>query len=39
MPIRSRSSFSKEEWRESFLMGMFNMAMGLAPQVVPQNYS
>jgi len=36
MPVRSRSSFSKEEWRESFLMGMFNMAMGLAPQLVPQ---
>jgi hypothetical protein len=35
-PIRSRSSFSKEEWRESFLMGMFNMAMGLAPHLVPQ---
>jgi len=35
-PIRNRSSFSKEEWRESFLMGMFNMAMGLAPQLVPQ---
>jgi hypothetical protein len=24
---------SREEWRESFLLGMFNMAMGLAPQV------
>jgi hypothetical protein len=35
-PIRTRSSFSKAEWRESFLMGMFNMAMGLAPQLVPQ---
>ena len=35
-PVRSRSSFSKEEWRESFLMGMFNMAMGLAPKLVPQ---
>ena len=35
-PIRSRSSFSKAEWRESFLMGMFNLAMGLAPQVVPR---
>ena len=35
-PIRSRSSFSKEEWRESFLLGMFNMAMGLAPKLVPQ---
>jgi len=36
MPVRSRSSFTKEEWRESFLMGMFNLAMGLAPQLVPQ---
>jgi len=36
MPVRSRSSFSKEEWRESFLMGMFNMAMGLAPKLVSQ---
>jgi len=35
-PIRGRSSFSKEEWRESFLMGMFNLAMGLAPQLVRQ---
>jgi len=35
-PIRSRASFSKEEWRESFLLGMFNMAMGLAPKLVPQ---
>ncbi|MGD8258023.1 MAG: methyltransferase [Desulfobacterales bacterium] len=34
-PIRKRSSFSQEEWRESFLMGMFNLAMGLAPQLVP----
>lgn len=34
-PIRSRSSFSTEEWRESFLMGMFNLAMGLAPKLVP----
>ena len=34
-PQRTRSSYSKEEWRESFLMGMFNMAMGLAPQIVP----
>ena len=34
-PIRSRSSLSKEEWRESFLLGMFNLAMNLAPQLVP----
>jgi len=31
-PVRSRASHS-EEWRESFLMGMFNNAMKLAPQV------
>ena len=34
-PQRTRSSHSKEEWRESFLMGMFNMAMGMAPHIVP----
>jgi hypothetical protein len=35
-PIRERSSFSKEEWRESFLMGMFNLAMSLAPRLVSE---
>ena len=35
-PITERSSFSKEEWRESFLMGMFNMAMSMAPLLVPK---
>ncbi len=34
-PVRSRASFNNEEWRESFLMGMFNLAMGLAPKIVP----
>ncbi len=34
-PIRQGASQSDEEWRESFLMGMFNMAMNLAPRVVP----
>ena len=34
-PVRSSSSFSQEEWRESFLLGMFNLAMGLAPTIVP----
>ena len=34
-PVRERSSFSDDEWRESFLMGMFNLAMGLAPKIVP----
>ena len=35
-PIRQRSSISDEEWRESFLMGMFNMAMNMAPKLVPE---
>ncbi len=30
---RERSSFSREEWRESFLMGMFNLAMAIAPRM------
>jgi SAM-dependent methyltransferase len=30
-PIRERASFSNDEWRESFLMGMFNMGMAVAP--------
>jgi len=34
-PLTTRSSYSKEEWRESFLMGMFNLAMGMAPLIVP----
>lgn len=34
-PIRQGASRSDEEWRESFLMGMFNLAMNLAPRVVP----
>ena len=34
-PVRNRASFSDDEWRESFLMGMFNLAMGLAPKIVP----
>ncbi len=32
-PVRTRSSFDDEEYRESFLMGMFNIASGIAPQV------
>ncbi len=32
-PIRDRSSVSSEEWREAFLMGMFNNAMATAPVV------
>lgn len=31
-PIRNRSSFSDEDRRESFLMGMFNIGMAVAPQ-------
>lgn len=33
-PVRERAA-TDEEWRESFLMGMFNLAMDLAPKVVP----
>jgi hypothetical protein len=32
-PIRDRSVFSDEERREAFLMGMFNIASQMAPQV------
>jgi len=35
-PVRSRISHSDEEKRESFLMGMFNLAMNLAPILVPK---
>jgi hypothetical protein len=31
--VRERSSFSEGEERESFLMGMFNLAMNIAPKV------
>lgn len=31
--IRDRSSVGREEWRESFLMGMFNLAMAIAPRM------
>ena len=34
-PFGARASFSDEVVRESFLMGMFNMAMSVAPMVVP----
>ncbi|MFH2058763.1 MAG: methyltransferase [Pseudomonadota bacterium] len=30
-PIKDDASFSDEEWRESFLMGMFNIGMAVAP--------
>lgn len=32
-PVRTRASFENPVVRESFLMGMFNIAMSLAPQV------
>ena len=35
-PTRSRSGFEEAVVRESFLMGMFNMAMNLAPRIVPE---
>jgi SAM-dependent methyltransferase len=35
-PVRQRIAFSNEEWRENFLMGMYNLAMGLAPKLVPE---
>lgn len=34
-PQRSSATGSDEKRRESFLMGMFNLAMNLAPQIVP----
>jgi len=30
-PVRTRVSHTSSEWRESFLMGMFNMGMNTAP--------
>ncbi|MCG2754812.1 MAG: acetylserotonin O-methyltransferase [Desulfobacteraceae bacterium] len=33
-PVRARVSHTSPEWRESFLMGMFNLAMNLAPVLV-----
>ncbi|MFH1148729.1 MAG: methyltransferase dimerization domain-containing protein, partial [Pseudomonadota bacterium] len=35
-PVRTRASQGDEARRESFLMGMFNMAMNLAPRIVEQ---
>jgi ubiquinone/menaquinone biosynthesis C-methylase UbiE len=32
-PVRKRSSNQEEDQRESFLMGMFNMAMSIAPKL------
>ena len=33
-PQRSRASYEDDERRESFLMGMFNMAIRMAPEIV-----
>ncbi|EMS78968.1 methyltransferase [Desulfotignum phosphitoxidans] len=32
-PVREQSSISSDQWREAFLMGMFNNAMATAPDV------
>ncbi|NLI34250.1 MAG: SAM-dependent methyltransferase [Deltaproteobacteria bacterium] len=32
-PVRSRATHSDAEWRESFLMGMYNLAMSIAPRI------
>jgi len=32
-PVRARVSDTSPEWRESFLMGMFNIAMSVAPSL------
>lgn len=34
-PLRKRASDRDESWRENFLMGMFNIAMNLAPRLAP----
>lgn len=36
LPLRQRASYSDDEWRENFLMGMFNIAMGSAPLVAKE---
>ena len=35
LPVRTRASDGDDHRRESFLMGMFNIAMNLAPVIVP----
>jgi hypothetical protein len=35
-PIRKRKTRDDDQWRESFLMGMFNMAMQMAPLIVKE---
>ena len=34
-PVREKGPDRGDEWRQNFLMGMFNMAMNLAPRIVP----
>jgi SAM-dependent methyltransferase len=34
-PVRTRASFDDEDKLENFLMGMFNIAINLAPRIVP----
>lgn len=34
-PVRTKISFEEDDRRESFLMGMFNIAMATAPTLVP----
>jgi len=33
-PLRERTSVGNEAWRESFLLGMYNLAMALVPRMV-----
>jgi SAM-dependent methyltransferase len=35
-PVRDRAAQRSDDARESFLMGMFNMAMMMAPRIVPK---
>jgi len=35
-PVRARVSDTNSQWRESFLMGMYNLAMNIAPVLVPE---
>lgn len=35
-PMRERAGFSDEDRRESFLMGMFNLAMSIAPKLTTE---
>ncbi len=34
--VKARAAFSQEEMRESFIMGMFNLAMGIAPRLATE---